>query len=215
MSNNKLYKTDTNAVLRFYEMPDKNNFASERAGKPVFDTVLMAEIITPGQSASTLEVEIERVFTPIDGSENRKVRRSKYYDKYQAQVEAHKNETGEYVDDGMPIRNWAQIDRGLAETLAAQGIYTVEALAGISDTALTSVGLGARTLRDQAKAYLVSREFGIPSSQMAAENATLAEENKRQAEEIAQLKLQLSQYEAAASATKTPKSAKNASNALV
>lgn len=186
----KLYKTDTNAVLRFYEQAAKNNFSSEQAGKPVFDTVLMAEIITPGQSASTLEVEIERTITPLSG-DKKTVRRTKYYDKYQKQVEAHKNDTGEYADDGMPIRSWAQIDRGTAETLAAQGIYTVEALANISDTALSNIGLGARQLRDQAKAYVLSREFGIPSSQMASENSTLREENERLTKENEELKAEL------------------------
>lgn len=199
MSEN-LYKTDTNAVLRFFEQPEKNNFASEQAGKPIFDTVLKAEVITPGQSASTLEVEIERVFSKFAGSKT-PPRRSRYYDKYKAQVEAYRSDSGEYVDSGTPVRSWAQIDRGTAETLAAQGIYTVEALAGISDTALGNLGTGARTLREQAKSFLLSREFGVPSAQTSAENVALKEENTRLAEENATLKAQISALQAAAEAT--------------
>lgn len=182
--NPRLYKTDSNAVLRFYEQPSKNNFASEAQGKPVYDTVLMAEIITPGQASSTLEVELERVFSwkPEDAPD--RVKRTRDYAKYHAQIEAYRNETGEFVDDGMPIRNWAQIDRGTAETLAAQGIHTVEALAGISDGNLSNLGTGARMLRDKAQAYITSREFGIPTAQMTSDNEKFKQENAMLREQL-------------------------------
>lgn len=203
MSEN-LYKTDTNAVLRFFEQPEKNNFASEQAGKPIFDTVLKAEVITPGQSASTLEVEIERTFSKFGKDKPPAPRRTRYYDKYKAQVEAYRTDSGDYVDDGTPVKSWQQIDRGTAETLCAQGIHTVEALASISDSALGNLGTGARTLREQAKAFLLSREFGIPAAQTSAENATLKEENTRLTDEVASLKAQIAVYEAAAAKTDKP-----------
>ncbi len=174
-----LYKTDTNAVIRFYEEPSQNNFLSEKRGKPVYDTVIMAEIIVPGQSASTLCVEVERVLHEefgLDGNGERQIIRSRYYEKYEAQVEAFKKDTGQHAIDGTPIRSWAQIDAGTAQTLIAQGIFTIEALASVSDSALTNIGLFARTLREQAKAYLTAREFGVPSAQMASELAELKEQ---------------------------------------
>lgn len=182
-----LYKTDTGVVLRFYESPELNNFLSGKSGTPVYDTVLSAEVIVPGQAASTLSVEIERVFAQTDGAEKR-VRRSSYYDLYKAQVEAYKNDTGEFIVDGTPIKSWSNIDAGTAQTLIAQGVYTVEALAGISDAALGNIGLFGRTLREQAKAYLVSREFGIPSAQMASQIADLQTENENLKAEIEALK---------------------------
>ena len=194
-----LYKTDTNAVLRFFETADKNNFWSERAGKPVFDTVLMAEVITPGQAASTLTVEIERTFNEAAGLNedgSRKVRHTNHYTKFQKQVEAYKSDSGEYIDDGTPLKSWAQIDRGTAETFIAQGIHTVEGLASVSDGVLHNLGMGARTLREQAKAFLTARQFGMPTAQQAAEQVRLETRVAELEAENASLKEALAQAQA-------------------
>lgn len=195
----RLYKTDTNAVVRFYETALKNNFQSEKAGKPVFDTAVMAEVITPGQSASTLEVIIERKLTVPD-NDGKEVIRTRYYHQFQKQYEAFKADSDQYSDTGMPIRNWAQIDRGTAETLAAQGVHTVEALASVSDSALQNLGTGARSLREKAQQYILSREFGVPSAQLSAEVTLLKEEVERLTTELSAANTKIAEMEAAASA---------------
>ena len=192
----RLYKTDTNAVLRFYETAIKNNFQSQLAGKPVFDTAVMAEVITPGQSASTLEVVIERKFT-VPNADGQEYMRSPHYYKFQKQYEAFKADSDDHSDTGMPIRNWAQIDRGTAETLAAQGVHTVEALASVADSALQNLGVGARTLREQAQQYILSREFGVPSAQLSAEVTTLKEEVERLTAELKAANTKIAEMEAA------------------
>lgn len=170
--NNNLYKTESNTVLRFYEDAVKNNFLSEKEGKPVYDTVLMAEVITPGQAASTLTVEVERTLNAaagVDENGNRKVKRTGHYPRYQKQIEAFKgNDEHGVVDDGTPIGTWAMIDKGTAETLRAANIFTVEALASVADSALMNLGTGARTLRDQAKSWMTARTFGVPDAQNTA-----------------------------------------------
>lgn len=195
MSDN-LYKTDTNAVVRFYEQADKNNFLSEQEGHPVFDTVLMAEVITPGLSAGTLEVEIERVFNEAAGlgpKGERKIRRTSHYKRFNAQVEAYKTDSGEYIDDGTPIKSWPQIDTGTAQTLISRGIFTVEALASVADSALGSLGIGGRSLRDKANAFIVSRQFGIPTAQQSAENTKLKVALENAQSEINELKKLISE----------------------
>lgn len=195
----QLYKTDTNAVLRFYEEASKNNFLSERNGYPVYDTVLMVEVITPGQTATNLTVEVERVLNEaagLDEDGKRKVKRSSHYNRYKSQIEAFKGDTGEHLDNGTPITSWAMVDKGTAQTLKANGIHTIEAFASVSDSALQNLGTGARTLRDQAKSWLNSRQFGVPDAQNTAELNKLREENAALKEEVASLKAALNAYKA-------------------
>lgn len=203
----QFYKTETNAVLRFYEEAGKNNFLSEKEGRPIYDSVLMCEVITPGQTASTLAVEIERTLNEaagLDESGNRKVKRSGHYAKYQKQVEAYKGATGEYLEDGTPIEQWAQVDRGQAQTLRQNGIRTIEALASVPDSALDRLGLGGRMLRDKAKSYLTSRMFGAPDAQ---NTAALIQAQSRIGEleaEVAELKSALANTRKRSTETETP-----------
>lgn len=188
----QLFKTDDgNAVLRFFEEAPKNNFLSEQQGVPIFDTALMCEVITPGQNASTLTIELERTLNSVAGLDEdgkRKVKRTGQYKRFEKQIEAYKGKTGEYVDDGTPIQTWAQIDRGQAMTLKALGIHTVEALASVADSALQNLGHGGRTLRDQAVSYLTSRQFGLPDAQNTAKLTKLEQENELLKQELAELK---------------------------
>lgn len=185
----QMYKTETNAVLRFFEEAPKNNFLSEQEGKPIFDTALMCEVITPGQAASTLTLELERTLNSVAGLDEdgkRKVKRTGHFKRFEAQVKAYRTDSGEFIDDGTPIGSWAQIDKGTAETLKSQGIFTVEALASVSDGSLGNLGTGARTMRDQAASFLTSRQFGLPDAQNSAALS-------KATSEIAELKEQLTE----------------------
>lgn len=168
-------------ALRFYYQPTKNNFQSEKNGRPIFDSSLMVEVMVPGSRESTPIFEVERVYCIEAGGtlENRLVERSPKYVQFQTQVEAFKAQSGEGLVEGTPIAQWPTIDGGTAATLKAAGIQTVEMLAGVQDGHLQNLGMGGHVLREQARAFIQSRQFGIPSAQMATETANLREENAR------------------------------------
>lgn len=181
MDADQIYTGPDGTALRFFERPVKNNFQSEKNGRPIFDNALMVEVMVPGSRESTPEFEIERTYC-VEASPdpaNRLVERSPKYVQYQQQVEAYKAQNGVGLVSGTPISQWAQIDAGTAATLKAQGIHTVEMLAGVQDTHLNNLGMGGRVLRDQAQAYINTRQFGVPSAQMAAETANLRDDNMR------------------------------------
>lgn len=168
-------------ILRFFHEPAKNEGASINAGRAIFDTVLFVDVIAPGQQASTPRFEIERVFSEVSMkalglSDNTK--RSYKYKEYQEQIEKFKR--NEEVDlGGTPLKFWPRIDRGLAATLAAVNIYTVEALANLSDANMDNVGLGARELREQAKAWLANAAGTADLSQLTNKVSEQTTENTR------------------------------------
>jgi len=183
----QIYKADDGAHLRFFTTPVKNNFQSEKAGRAIFDTALMVEVITPGSTESIPQFEVERTYcveVGTDAEGNRLVERSAKYDQYRAQVEAFKREDGSGVIDGTPLSQWAQIDVGTAASLKAAGIHTVEMLAGVHDGHLQNLGTGGRVLREQARAFIQTRQFGVPSAQMASENANLRTQVERLTAEL-------------------------------
>jgi hypothetical protein len=186
-------------ILRFYYEPAKNEGASVHAGRPIFDTVLYVDIITPGQSHSTPSFEIERVWAEQSKAVLKTEDASKKYPKYQEYAEqVDKFKRGENVGDlgGTPLKHWPRIDRGLAATLAAANIHTVEALAGVSDGNLQHIGMGARELRDNAKAFLEQAAGTAPVSQLTEQVNTLQSENQRLQAELATMNRQITELNA-------------------
>jgi len=172
----QLYSGPDGTALRFYYKPSKNNFHSEKLGRPIFDNSLMVEVMVPGSRESTPEFEVERTYCPevgLDAEGNRMVERSPKYEQYRAQVEAFKAQDGQQLVGGTPISQWPQVDAGTVATLKAAGVFSVEALASVTDANLQHLGMGGRVLREQAQQFLSSREFGLPSAQLSAEVANL------------------------------------------
>lgn len=202
----QIYQGPEGAALRFFERPTKNNFLSEKLGRPIFDTSLLVEVMTPGSRESAPEFEVERVYN-MEAGKNADggplVERGPKYLPYQAMIEAYKAQNGQGLAEGTPLAQWPNIDTGTVATLKAAGIHTVEMLAGVQDTHLTNLGMGGRVLRDQAQAYINTRQFGVPSMQMTAESAKLREENARLTGEVNDLTNRLSQALAELGATRT------------
>lgn len=60
----------------------------------------------------------------------------------------------DFVSEGMPLEQWPFLKKTHVMELKAQGIHTVEQCAGLSDLACQNMGMGGRSIRDNAKAYL-------------------------------------------------------------
>lgn len=172
----QIYKGDDGSALRFFYEPVRNNFQSEKLGRSIFDNMLYMEVMTPGSSESIPRFEVERTYCEEVGKNpdgSRLTERGPKYEQYEKQVEAFKGKSSDYADSGMPIGQWPGIDAGLAATLKAVGIHTVEMLSQVQDAHLPNLGTGGLSLRERAKAYLLTRQFGMPSAEMANELAAL------------------------------------------
>lgn len=141
---------------RFYRDKAENGFKSAQEGRPVYDDVEMVEIIIPGQNQS---IATERV------KQHHKERWPSQYAAWKAGLEA--------VHDGSPLELWPPLTPAQIANLKALNVHTVEQLAAVDDQALGRIGMGARDLREKAKAYLTNAERGQALSQAMAKIATL------------------------------------------
>lgn len=135
---------DSGLFVRFYSDAILNQQKSDVEGRPIYDQVEMCEILFAGDSTKT------KVGRATDGN-------PPYYLRFPAQYAAFKKQE-EIVQDGTPIEHWPPITKAQALELKAMNIYTVEMLANVSDVNLK--WMGARQLRENAKAWLSEAEAG-------------------------------------------------------
>jgi hypothetical protein len=169
-------------LLRFMYDSAKNEYASVAEGRAIFDTVLYVDVIAPGQMASTPRFELERVWSPQSLAALGLVEPSQKTHKYvefQEQIEKFKRLEGDQDLGGTPLKMWPRIDRGLASTLAAINIHSVEALAAIPDSSLDRIGMGAMELREQARSFLNVALDSKDTSALTGQVSELTTENKR------------------------------------
>jgi len=165
-------------VVFFREKAERNERATELAGAPRYDRVVIAALRAPGQKSSEHCFEAARFFpdelvearakegkplkNPKESPElnsNRPIRDAnnmqvgfccvrQIYDPYINQQKPS--------DSGMPLEMWSAVDVTQVATLKHVNIYTVEQLADLPDGFLPNTGLGlnARELRTKAQAYL-------------------------------------------------------------
>lgn len=202
--NQNLYRGADNTALRFFYRPVKADFLSEQLGRLVYHTALIVEVITPGNNESVPEfmVELKYCEDAPNGLGGTTREYEPYATRYAEQIKSFKSQNGEFLQEGMPLSQWPQIDVGTVASLRACGIFTVEQLAGVSDGNLHNIGTGGRTLREKAQQYITSREFGVPVAQTAGEIAELRQQIAMRDATIADLQAQL----AAMRATPAPQS---------
>lgn len=141
---------------RFYRDKAENGFKSAQAGHAVYDDVEMVEIIIPGQNQS---IATERV------KAEHKARWPTQYAAWKAGLEV--------AQEGSPLEFWPPLTPAQVANMKALNVHTVEQLAAVDDTALTRMGMGARDLREKAKAWLENAKGGESVSKLMAENAAL------------------------------------------
>lgn len=168
-----LYKTDDGAALRFFYDTDKNNFQSEKQGRPVYDKVLFVEVITPGSKESSPVFTLERWSGDGESAKRPVFTDEERCKRYSRQIEAFKGDIKDVDMIGTPIDKWPSVDIHIAASLRESRVYTVEALASLPDSRLGALGPGALSLRERAKAYLEQAKNNAPSEALAAENVVL------------------------------------------
>jgi hypothetical protein len=163
------YGTDDGMIVEFFEEPLYMEYLSKSLGHPIYRMNIMTRIMQPGNRNTvwvhqTKGITYEMVVDPQSGEyhtdwdilevcDNGDVPEPTKYPKAWARF----MKKGISADTGHPIEQWGIITRSYAESLKAQNIHTVEALAGLTDQAAQTI-MGAVKYRDQAKAYLDERE---------------------------------------------------------
>lgn len=173
---------DDNKVLAEFRMhPVIDAIASKDAGRPIKKDVPHVKIIQPGES---------RLSVYDQPATNEDVAR---FPRQWAQFQAGQKQdvTGSRLDLLFPE------SPAIVENLRGVGIFTIEQLAGLPDTGLQNVGMGARQWQEKAKAYLASADKGKDFHGLSSRLDSLELKNKELSDRNAALEAALAEASAA------------------
>lgn len=191
MEDVQMYKCEDGNIVSFLESAVRNQYASTNEGRPVFDTVLYAEITSPGQKNQIHRIEVERKLH--DGTVKRRVwqntERGLLYmdDRFSKQLDAWRKGRTDTAVQGMPLSAYPMVDVAQAASLRATGVHSVEQLAAVPDANLGNLGPQGRQLRDGAKAFLAAAAGQAPLERLTSENNDLKDRIAIMERQMAQL----------------------------
>lgn len=173
-------------LLIFREETRENGRVKELTGKLAFNRVLMVQITVPGEkSIPEYEVDIEFPEGYPDPVHGKVKKNPAMYARFGEYIEKFKQtQASGGAISGTPIEEWPAVNIRHAALMKSVGVYTVEALADLSDSALQSIGLGGQALRQKAKDYLAAAE-------KTAGDMRLQEMNRKQEQQMALLQEQI------------------------
>lgn len=192
------YGMDAGMMVTFYEEPEHQEYLSKQVGHPIYAMRIMTRIVMPGNRTTvwvhkTKGISYQTVVDPQSGE---------YHTDWEIMDQCENGDPPEPVkypnawnaflrkgisaNDGHPIEQWGTVTRSYAESLKANHIHTVEALAGLTDGAAQNI-MGGIKYRDLARAYLSEREALSVVSREQEKSAKAEEENRHLREQIAAL----------------------------
>ncbi len=169
--------------VEFFTEAVHNPRLSKEEGRAVFDTVEKirirmagdkhSEFVAPAHSPSS--VRDKETGLPLTYAQL-------HYGPYEA-FQRHEHFKGQ----GTPLSELAFIPAGRRKELEAANVYTAEALAGLDGTALQKLGMGSRSLKEQAQAWLDKANGSADAVRLAGENVELREKMEAMQKQIAEL----------------------------
>jgi len=157
LSNNTI---EGGAYAEFFIDAVEMKFESVQAGRPIFKDFEFVRIFVPGDAHTDL---VKRV-TDVER------------DRFPTAYAAFKRGQGDDQVSGTPLSVLPWLLPSQIKQMQALNIRTVEHLAGLSDTNLQTLGMGARELKAKAQAFIDSAEAGAEAGKYAVENETLKAE---------------------------------------
>jgi len=178
-----IYGTEKGLLVRFYAKPVLMEAISKDQGYPYYEDRVYVNIVSPGNTKTVWDMlargvnpkykEISKDEYEQDGWEIDETEGEADPIKY-PEAWALFLKKGEKGHKGWDISEWGAITRSFAESLKALNVPTVEALAGLSDSAAANI-MGGRKFRDLAKAALEEQEL-LSLASAEQEKASKAEE---------------------------------------
>lgn len=174
---------DDSVLAMFKNFAVKNEAASSKAGRPVFDDLEIVEMRYPGSKNWAAYPATSFSHWGIDPQtgEQVKVTYAERFSRQYQQFKAHSTQT----KSGTPINHAPFLTEARRAELRAQNIYTVEALAGIDGQELKNLGPGGRDMKNAAMEYIAEAQSGAVNTQMQAELEGLRAKNQAMEEALA------------------------------
>jgi hypothetical protein len=161
------YTDDKKLNVLFYTRSVHNPAKSQASGAPVYENKVFVRIQQPGEMLNVVD-------KPAKDEDTK--RWPQHWQSY-----LH-NRT--QIPEGTPIDLLFPNDPARSDALKSRGVYTIQQLANLSQTAMDNVGMGAQEYVNRAKKYIESANDG---SQVLA----LLEEGKKKDLKISRLELDI------------------------
>jgi hypothetical protein len=172
----------------FFLEPVKLGFRSEQEGRPIYEDREHVRIIIAGDN----KTEVVR-----EARDEDKERFSRAY-------QAFKQGAERVAQDGTPLKEWPEMTPAIIKELAHYNIYTVDALASLTDSQLQNIGPGGRVWRDKAQAFLTfAKDVSLPT-RLVAESDRLKGEIERRDTTISEMAREIERLKGALSAGGAP-----------
>lgn len=183
-------------VYSFEWVTRRNDVASQKAGRPVYDQALMVEIRSAGATKSVPVEEIEIRYTDGNGAQQVRPRMAHIFEngreltmreRYKQYLDAWEGNL-EAPNGGTPLEAWPRTaDVALIASLRESGIYTVEMLADLPDSRLDVLPLGGRDLREQAKVFIAAAAGNAQYEGIIAQNVDMKAQIELLQKQIAEI----------------------------
>lgn len=152
---------------------------SAAEGRPIYRDVEMVKILIAGDS----KTEVVRKVTDH-------MRRGEYRAEYD-----HWKRTQQQAVTGTPLEQWPGASASFIATCKRLNVFSVEALVGLGDGHLASLGMEGRTMQARAKAWLTSAKDGAETERLAAENHKMISEIETLREQIKEMGARFSELQ--------------------
>lgn len=162
-----------NAIPHFFMKAKQDKAQSREQGRPIFRDVEYIEVRIPGDSKTVFVAKV---------TDEHKQRWPEAY-------QAFKNGQ-EVARTGTPLEQWPHPQLSVSKVAELKGlnIYSVEDLAGLNESFLDNIGMGARSLQQAAQAYLDAASGSAEANRIIHENEQLRSrvgDLERQVKELA------------------------------
>lgn len=165
-----VHGTDASGFVEFYDGEDQDHMETMAQGRPIYKTMPFLRLMFPGDKNKIIERPVKM---ESDGqSPADPLRWPGAWDRYQ--------KGSHQTHDGLPLGQWIMASAADVRNLQGANVYTVEQLASVTDANLSSLGHGARNLRDKAVAFLaqagdaeIAQVVNAQIEQVRGENSAL------------------------------------------
>ena len=164
-------------IVRFYEKPKLNKAKTSEAGRPIYDSVEMVEVIVAGDKHFRPHFPAHEPTVTYDNATQQDDRRT-WAERYPAEYKAYKTQ-GTMSVSGTPVEAWPLLTRAQVAELKALDIFTVEQIADMTDRNRHILGPSARQIIAQARTYIDQARDTAAPQRLAAENEALRAELER------------------------------------
>ena len=135
--------------VEFFAESVEDRGASRKAGRPIFKEIERVRIMFPGDNKRkpVFNAHERAGLHPETGAE------VTYAEMYPAHYEAFKKQV-ELIGDGTPLGELPGMPGSKVKEYKAVNIHTIEAMAGLDDRTVQKLGMGTRSWKDKAVAWL-------------------------------------------------------------